>query len=121
MTDSPLADPRLHVEPDTGAVYARGAVRGHGLLARGEAYLAGDCFVGRCSTNVGHTVRQENGSNHASSRGIGHAVCRCGVLSEHLSTAKERIAWHRQHKARALLGQPEPDGQPRPVDPLTVA
>lgn len=104
-----------------GAIYLRGPLLGHGLRARGEAYLASDCAVGRCSTNIGHTVRQENGTNYASTRGIGHAVCRCGVLSPHLTAAKDRKAWHREHKARVVLGLPEPDGQPKPVAPEAIA
>lgn len=120
MTASPLGDPRLHLDP-AGTVYLRGPLAGHGLRARGEAYLASDCAVGRCSTNIGHTVRQENGTNYASTRGIGHAVCRCGVLSPHLTTAKDRIAFHRAHKARVVLGQSEPAGQPKPVAPESIA
>jgi hypothetical protein len=104
-----------------GAVYLRGRLSGHGLRCRGEAYLAVDCYEDRCSTNVGHTVHQENGPSFNSVRGTGHAVCQCGALSPHLHYGSERRWWHRRHKARALLGLPEPAGQPTPSAPETVA
>lgn len=120
MTDSPLGDPRLRLTPD-GHVYARGRVPGHPLRCRGEAYLAVDCFEDRCATNVRGTVHQENGPGYDSVRGAGHAACSCGALSPHETTGADRKRWHRQHKARVLLGQPEPAGQPAPIAPETIA
>lgn len=120
MTASPFGDPRLRIDP-AGGVYLRGRVHGHGLRCRGEAYLASDCYEDRCSTNVGHTPHQANGPTYDSVRGDGHAVCQCGAMSPHLTTGAARKRWHRRHKARLVLGQPEPADQPRPVDPRAVA
>lgn len=99
----------------------RGRVTGHKLRANGEAYLAVDCYTGRCSTNIGHTTRQENSPTVFSVRGHGHAVCECGTLSPHETSGAARRRWHRRHKARVLLGRPEPAGQPRPVRPEAIA
>jgi hypothetical protein len=116
---SPLLDPRLHLD-NLGVIYARGTVPGHGLRAGGEPYLVGDCYLDRCSTNVRGTVHQENGGVR-SVAGVGHAVCQCGVLSPHVNYGRDRRAWHRQHKARVILGYPEPPTQPAPVNPQEIA
>ncbi len=112
--------PTLHRD-DAGQAYATGQVPGHALRLRGEGYLAVDCYRDRCSTNVGHTTRQHNTPTVDSVRGEGHAVCQCGVLSPHVATGADRKRWHRAHKARVLMGDPEPPGQPTPVDPQAVA
>lgn len=119
MSDA-LPDPRLRRNA-LGEVFAVGRVSGHALLAGGEPYLAVDCYTGRCSTNVGATTRQENSPTVDSTRGKGHGVCSCGVLSPHLKFGRRRRWWHRFHKARVLLGLPEPADQPAPVNPAEVA
>lgn len=119
MTDGSVADPRLQ-EDEVGA-FAVGRVPSHGLRVGGEAYLAVDCYLDRCSTNVRATTHQGNGPGYDSVRGAGHAVCECGALSPHLFYGSERRWWHRRHKARVLLGQPEPAGQPRHVAPEAIA
>lgn len=113
-------DARIHIGVD-GGTYATGRVPGHGLRARGEPYLAVDCYTGRCATNLGATIHQENSPTVDSVRGQGHAVCSCGAISPHLPNGIGRKRWHRMHKARVLLAQPEPPGQPRPVSPEDVA
>jgi hypothetical protein len=120
VSDTALPDPRLRRDA-RGEVFAMGRVLGHPLRCFGQAFLASDCYIGRCATNIGHTVHQENGPAFDSVRGAGHAVCRCGVLSPHLGNGAARKRWHRAHKARVLLHQPEPPGQPAPVNPATVA
>lgn len=120
MTYPALPDPRLRRD-GTGDVFAIGRVPGHSLLTHGEPYLAVDCYVGRCSTNLRATTHQENTPGVDSVRGRGHAVCGCGELSGHLDTGKARRGWHRAHKARVILGQPEPAGQPAPIAPTAVA
>jgi hypothetical protein len=37
-------------------------------------------------------------------RGSGRGKCSCGLLSENLTSANARKAWHRQHKANLLAG-----------------
>ncbi len=39
------------------------------------------------------------------------------LSSGHVDTGVARRAWHRRHKARILDGEPEPEGQPAPIDP----
>lgn len=97
-----------------------GRLDGHTLLAGGEPYLAVDCAARRCATNIRGTVREERSADE-SLRGQGHAVCACGVLSEHLPSYRRRRRWHRQHKARVATAEPEPAGQPQPVDPEEIA
>lgn len=80
-----------------------------------------DCYEGRCATNLAATTHQENGPGRRSVRGWGHGVCSCGALSQHHSGGVARRRWHRAHKARVVLGQPEPSGQPTPVAPASVA
>lgn len=116
----PNGDPRLRELPD-GELYAVGRLDGHSLRCDGQAYLAIDCYEDRCATNLGATTHQENGPVYDSVRGNGHALCSCGVLSPHLHYGSDRRWWHRRHKARVILDQPEPAGQPRPVDPQAVA
>ena len=116
-----VVDPRVLVNQDGQDLLVRAPVAGHALRARGEPYLAVDCYEGRCATNVRGTTHQENTPTVASIRGWGHAVCSCGVLSPHHSTGVARRRWHRRHKARVLLGWPEPPGQPTPVSPEAVA
>ena len=119
MSEPPLGDPRLRIDL-AARIWLRGRLAGHHLLGRGEPYLAIDCYIRRCATNVGHTVHQENG--HATwLRGPGHGICSCGVLSPHLRSYRARRRWHRQHKARVVLRQPEPAGQPKPVNPREIA
>lgn len=119
MSEPLSGDPRLRID-FAGRVWLRGRLRGHHLLGRGEAYLASDCYIRRCSTNVGHTVHQENG--HARwLGGAGHGICSCGVLSPHLRSYYARRRWHRRHKARVALAQPEPAQQPKPVNPREIA
>jgi hypothetical protein len=118
VTSPALPDPRLRA--DVEGPYAVGRVAGHRLLARGEAWLAVDCYSGRCATNLRGTVHQDSHAG-TSVRGVGHAVCECGVLSGHLRTGAARRRWWRQHKGRVLMDQPEPAGQPAPVDPAQVA
>lgn len=121
MSDLALSDPRLRITEPDGETFAVGRLPGHGLLTRGEPYLAIDCDQDRCSTNIGGTTHQENGTGYNSVRGAGHAVCGCGALSPHLHYGSERRWWHRFHKARVILGQPEPAGQPTPVAAAAVA
>jgi len=120
VTLHPLPDPRLRRD-GTGDVFALGRVVGHSLRAHGEPYLAVDCYSDRCSTNLRGTTHQENSPTVDSVRGRGHAVCECGVLSPHLDAGSDRRRWHRHHKARVILGQLEPEGQPRPVAPEAIA
>jgi hypothetical protein len=94
--------------PAVGPAEWRGPLEGHALQAGGEPYLAIDCYHGRCATNVGGTVHQENGAAD-SVRGIGHGLCECGATSPHMPTGRLRRQWHREHKARVYLGQPEPE------------
>lgn len=104
-----------------GGILARGRLPGHALRCNAQAYLAVDCYVDRCATNLGATVHQENGPNYDSVRGRGHGVCECGTLSGHLLTGAERRRWHRSHKARVILGRAEPAGQPAPVAPERIS
>lgn len=120
VSDSPFGDPRLHLDP-AGRIYAKGRIAEHSLRCNGQAYLTVDCYEDRCATNVGGTTHQENGPSYDSVRGAGHAVCECGAVSPHLHYGSERRWWHRRHKARVICGQPEPETQPRPVDPKAVA
>lgn len=121
MTDDPeLSDPRLR-RADDGTVYLVGRLPGHRLRGDAQAYLAVDCYSHRCATNVGATLHQANGPVEDSVTDWGHALCECGVLSEHLATGAARRRWHRRHKARVLLGWSEPIDQPTPVDPQAVA
>ena len=119
MRDDDLPDPRLRRAPN-GDVYLVGRYPGHGLRAHGEAYLAVDCYEDRCNNNINTTTHEQNGPDDDSIRGRGHAVCRCGALSPHLDSGRQRRRWHRRHKARVMLGQPEPAGQPRPVPPEAI-
>lgn len=98
-----------------------GRLPGHYLVAHGEAYLAVDCYTGRCATNLHATVHQAN--NDPSLRGKGHGLCSCGALSPHAPSYRKRRKWHRAHKARVLLGQPEPapPAQPAKINPAEVA
>ena len=114
-----VSDSRIRPGKD-GVPALFGPLSGHGLLARGEAYLAVDCYKQRCSTNLHATVHQQNGATN-SVAGIGHGVCACGTLSPHLHSYRARRRWHRQHKARVVLTRPEPAGQPRPVNPEAIA
>lgn len=120
MSDLAQSDPRLRRDA-TGTWFALGKVDGHTLLAAGEAYLAVDCRQQRCATNLGGTTHQANSPTVASVAGHGHPVCGCGVLGPHLDSGKLRRRWHREHKGRVLLDQPEPAGQPRPVPAAAVA
>jgi hypothetical protein len=121
VTDPDLPDPRLRYADD-GTVILVGRYPGHALRGAGpQAWLAVDCYRNRCATNVGATTHQANGPVEDSVTDWGHALCECGVLSDHLATGAARRRWHRRHKARALLGQPEPDGQPAPIPQLAVA
>lgn len=112
-------DPRIRLGKD-GTFGLFGWLTGHGLRAHGEPYLAVDCTRDRCATNLHATVHQENRAARWVG-GKGHGVCRCGVLSPHLASYRRRRRWHRQHKARIVLGLPEPKGQPKRVLPQDVA
>lgn len=93
--------------PLTGAQQWRGPLAGHALRARGEAFLAHDCYRDRCVTNLRQYTREasELGEDEG---GPGHGVCSCGAESPHVQTRAERRDWHREHKARIHLGLPEP-------------
>lgn len=120
MTDPELPDPRLR-HAKNGDVYLLGRYPGHALRRFGEAFLAVDCYETGCSNNINTTTHDANGPDDDSVRGRGHALCTCGVLSPHLDSGRQRTRWHRRHKARVMLGQPEPAGQPAPIDPEQVA
>lgn len=98
--------------PLTGAQQWRGRLAGHALAARGEAYLAPDCYRDRCSTNLRQHFRQasELGEDEG---GPGHGLCECGQESPHTETRAQRRTWHREHKARVHLGLPEPEDTSR--------
>lgn len=114
-------DPRIAIADDGHTPIVTAAIPGHRLLARGEPYLAVDCYQGRCSTNLGATTHQENTPSVDSVRGHGHGACECGALSEHEPTGAARRRWHRKHKARVLLELTEPDQQPAAVPPEAIA
>lgn len=120
MTDPDLPDPRLR-QSDDGTLYLLGRYAGHALRGGAQAWLAVDCYEGRCATNVGATTHQANGPVEDSVTDWGHALCECGVLSPHHSSGAVRRRWHRRHKARVMIGEAEPGGQPLPVDPQAVA
>lgn len=95
-------------------------IAGHALRAGGQGFLPVDCYTGRCATNLRGTTHEANRTGE-SVGGPGHGLCSCGALSPHLANGRQRRRWHRRHKARVLLGQPEPEGQPSPVSPTDVA